>query len=153
MMDSIVATEAAPALVWSDVYALGYAEIDAVHEEFVHLVSALAHSCDDDFLVRLDDVIVHMQAHFAMEDHWMRDTAFPPAACHMAEHAAVLTSAFEARALAGTGDIAFGRQFAADLLRWFPGHVSLLDSALATWMCKRRHGVRPLVLRRSAASA
>lgn len=154
MMDAIVhSTEPAEAatLVWSDAFELGYGKIDDVHEEFVHIINTLAQSSDTDFLARLEDVIAHAQAHFDMEDSWMRETAFPPAACHIDEHAAVLKSAFEARALAGTGDIEFGRQFAADLIRWFPGHVSFLDSALATWMFKRQHGGRPLVLHRGAA--
>ena len=47
------------------------------------------------------------------------------------------------------GDVrltAIGRDFAAELERWFPGHADYLDSALAAWMCKRQFGGKPVVL-------
>ena len=31
---------------------------------------------------------------------------------------------------------------------WFPGHADYMDSALATWLVKKSHDGRPLVLRR-----
>jgi hemerythrin len=50
------------------------------------------------------------------------------------------------------GDAQVVRSFAEELAKWFPGHADYLDSALAAWMVKRRHGARPLVLRRNIAS-
>lgn len=136
------------ALHWSDALLLGLDEIDDEHREFVDLINALQRCADTDVLACLDRFIAHAQAHFAHEDDWMTSTAFPPARCHIAEHAAVLKSAFEARAMAGTGELAFARQFADDLAAWFPAHVEQLDSALATWMFKLKRGGRPVVLRR-----
>ena len=53
-------------------------------------------------------------------------------------------------ATAGFG-AATARRFAEELTRWFPGHADYLDSALAAWMVKRRHGGKPVVLRRQIA--
>jgi len=48
--------------------------------------------------------------------------------------------------LVAQGNLAIGRDFAAELERWFPGHADYLDSALAAWMCKRQFGGKPVVL-------
>jgi hemerythrin len=50
------------------------------------------------------------------------------------------------------GELHHARSLAAELARWFPGHADYLDSALAHWMVKRRHGGKPVVLRRSSAA-
>jgi hemerythrin len=83
----------------------------------------------------------------------MESTAFPPRDCHQKEHAAVLQSLQEVQALhAAFGRCDVVRSFADELARWFPGHADYLDSALAAWMSKRRHGGRPVVLKRHAAT-
>lgn len=125
--------------------------MDAVHQEFFEVVSALRH-CDE---ANVGDAIaafeLHARAHFAQEDEWMRDTGFPPRDCHIDEHAAVLASTLEVRAAveSGLAGVALAHDFAAHLLAWFPGHADYLDAALAAWMCKRRYGGKPVVLRRS----
>ena len=80
----------------------------------------------------------------------MHTTDFPPAECHVNEHAAVLRSIREVRAAlsSGTGDIQLVHDFAVYLFQWFPGHADYLDSALAAWMSKRTYGGKPLVFRR-----
>ena len=50
------------------------------------------------------------------------------------------------------GDFEAGRSLARALADWFPGHADYLDSALAHWMCKKRFGAPPVVLRRSVAA-
>jgi hemerythrin len=134
---------------WSDNYLLGFGEMDATHREFVDVVAALQGAPDTDLLVALDHFIAHAQAHFGVEDQWMRDTAFPPSDCHIEEHAAVMKSADEVRERVVLGDYSVARSFAAELQRWFPGHADYLDSALAAWMVKRRLGGKPVVLKRN----
>ena len=62
---------------------------------------------------------------------------------------AVLGSAREVEPLVAAGNIAIGREFAAELARWFPGHADYLDSALAHWLVKKSAGGKPVVLRRN----
>jgi len=138
--------------VWTDAYLVGFHKIDDVHREFVQIVQAMQSSTDAEFPTALDQFILHAKAHFGTEDAWMIETNFPPKDCHMDEHAAVMKSAEEVRSLVTTGNIAIGRSFAAELVRWFPGHADYLDSALAQWMVKRQHGGKPVVLRRGVAS-
>jgi len=127
---------------------LGYGPMDAVHMEFETLVAAPLKCVDSALQAHLARLIVHLREHFEAEDRWMRETDFPARDCHIEEHAAVLRSADEVMPLVAVGDTVVSRAFVAELQRWFPGHADYLDSALAAWMCKRRHGGRPVVLQR-----
>lgn len=142
-----------PTLQWSDALLLGYPEMDAEHQEFAQLVGLLQTVPDAELGVHLAAFEAHARRHFGTEDDWMESTGFPPRDCHQKEHAAVLQSLEEVQALhAAFGRCDVVRSFANELARWFPGHADYLDSALAAWMSKRRHGGRPVVLRRQAAT-
>ena len=143
------------AFAWSDAFLLGFNEMDATHQEFVQVVRELLDSPPDaeQLSARMRAFIAHAERHFGEEDGWMRQNEFPAADCHIDEHAAVMKSAHEVLARAETGDAATVRSFAEELVKWFPGHADYLDSALAAWMVKRRHGARPVVLRRNVASS
>lgn len=135
-------------LRWSDALLLGHDPMDRAHREFVDTVQALASAPEADLRARLDDFAEHARAHFAEEDAWMTETDFPPRECHMDEHAAVMRSVAQVRELVDKGDFSECRRLAIELMRWFPGHVDYLDSALAHWMNKRRFGGKPVILRR-----
>ena len=144
---------ASPPLPWSDALLLGYPKMDAEHREFVQLVGLLQTAPDVELGAHLAAFEAHARRHFGTEDAWMESTAFPPRDCHQKEHAAVLQSLEEVQALhAAFGRCDVVRSFADELARWFPGHADYLDSALAAWMSKRRHGGRPVVLKRHAAT-
>jgi hemerythrin len=143
----------ASTLQWRDALLLGYPEMDAEHREFAELVGLLQTAPDEELGQYLAAFEAHARRHFGTEDAWMESTAFPPRDCHQKEHAAVLQSLEEVQALHGAvGRCDVVRSFADELARWFPGHADYLDSALAAWMSKRRHGGRPVVVRRQAAT-
>ncbi|MEJ7930658.1 hemerythrin domain-containing protein [Ramlibacter sp. AN1015] len=144
-------TETTPAdsMRWHDGLLLGYAPMDRVHEEFVQCVAALQSGADAELPALMEALERHAVAHFEEEDRCMRDTGFPARDCHIDEHAAVLKSVREVRALADRGDLSECRRLAHALADWFPGHADYLDSALAHWMCKRSHGGKPVVIRRN----
>ena len=149
-MDTFAATD--EELRWSDALLLGYAPMDQTHQEFVDTVSALLHASDADMPARMADFERHARAHFGEEDRWMAETDFPARECHINEHAAVMHSVVQVRELLeAQGNTAECRRLARELMRWFPGHADYLDSALAAWMCKRRLGGKPVVLRRGVA--
>ncbi len=139
------------ALGWSDAFVLGHAPMDATHREFVELVGALQREPDERLPALLAEFEAHARRHFADEDRWMRETDFPPRDCHIDEHAAVLRSVEQVRALAAAGDLSEVRRLADALAGWFPGHADWLDSALAHWLCKRAYGGKPVVVRRDLA--
>lgn len=138
-----------PPMQWQDSLLLGYTPMDAVHEEFVHCVAALQRGTDADFANLMAELERHAVEHFEQEDRWMESTEFPARECHINEHAAVLKSVRDVRALVAQGDFSECRRLADALADWFPGHADYLDSALAHWMCKRTHGGKPVVIRRN----
>lgn len=135
---------------WSDARLLGFARMDDIHAEFYEIVRELLFSDEASVVKAVEAFERHALEHFGEEDEWMRSTAFPPRDCHMEEHAAVLKSTQEVKALIseGTAGVDLAHSFALHLFDWFPGHADHLDSALAAWMCKQKHGGKPVVLRR-----
>lgn len=145
---------AAPATFeWRPEYALGSPEMDDTHHEFVECVQAML-VCDDAqieaALARFED---HAIAHFRDEDRWMRESNFPSSGCHVDEHAAVLRSVAEVRALVQAGRFEVARALARELARWFPEHAQVMDLGLSRWMQQRRLGGAPmLIVRRDTTS-
>jgi len=136
-------------LPWTDNYLLGYTPMDDTHREFVDVVNAMLTCTDDELATNVRAFIEHAEKHFADEKAWMEASDFPATDCHVDDHNAVLGSAREVEPLVAAGNIAIGREFAAELARWFPGHADYLDSALAHWLVKKSAGGKPVVLRRN----
>ena len=141
-----------PAASWHDDLRLGYGPMDHIHDEFVVLVDTLLAANDQGVAAALAAVHVHSRDHFASEDQWMQETDFPARECHTDEHAAVLQSMQAVTRLVADGDFEAGRHLGRALADWFPGHAVYLDSALAHWMCSKRLGGKPVVLRRFPAA-
>lgn len=139
---------APPQPQWNDALLLGYAPMDALHQEFVVIVAALRATQDDQLPQQLEVMAKHLRQHFSEEDRWMVETDFPARECHMEEHAAVLRSVEQVGTQLAQGDVTECRRLAEELVKWFPGHADYLDSALAHWVCKQRLGGKPVVLRR-----
>jgi hemerythrin len=135
---------------WSDARLLGFTPMDTVHREFYDVVNALLNCTEDTVRQAISDFEAHALEHFAEEDRWMKETAFPPRDCHLDEHAAVLKSTVEVREAIHRGEagVELAQNLAEHLLDWFPGHADYLDAALAAWMCKQSFGGKPVVLRR-----
>ncbi|KAB2962483.1 hemerythrin domain-containing protein [Zoogloea sp.] len=138
---------------WTDNYLLGYTPMDDTHREFVDVVDAMLSCSDADFPARLRAFIEHAEKHFADEKAWMQASDFPATDCHVDDHEAVLNSAHEVEPLVLDGNLEIGRSFAAELVKWFPGHADYLDSALAHWLVKKKAGGKPVVLRRNVTLA
>lgn len=137
--------------VWSDTFLLGYQPMDETHREFVDLVGAIQSAPDEELDALLKAFIKHAEVHFEQERQWMAETNFPAMDCHIDEHNAVMKSLREVDALVRDDKPRIVRSLTAELVRWFPGHADYLDSALAQWMVKKRHGGVPVVLKRNLA--
>jgi hemerythrin len=134
---------------WSDKFLLGYQKMDDTHREFVELVDAMLTCPDEEMEARLNMFAEHAERHFGDENAWMESTDFPARECHVDEHAAVMNSVKQVQVLAAAGNVAIARNLAAELARWFPSHADYMDSALAQWLVRKRHGGAPVVLRRN----
>lgn len=121
-------------LAWRSEFELGLDEIDDTHRDFVALVSALQTANDGDLIERLDALRTHTQSHFAMEDEWMRETDFPPVACHSGEHARVREVFDGVLDRARQGDLKLARRLAEELTPWFEQHAATMDRMLVFWI-------------------
>jgi hemerythrin-like metal-binding protein len=146
MLEKSSATE--DVVRWDDTLLLGFHPMDDVHEEFVGLLGRLQRASIAELPDLMNALVTHTQAHFDLENTWMVDTEFPPRDCHIDEHEAVLRSINEVRQRVARGDHAMVPSLVDALADWFPRHAVHLDSALAHWMCKKRLGGKPVVIRR-----
>jgi hemerythrin len=137
-----------PGFAWHDDYALGHKAMDETHHEFVARVHALLTTDDDNLENALEAFAEHAHRHFDDEDVSMRETAYGSAGCHIDEHAAVLRSLDEVRAMLADGRTEVVRSFARALMDWFPEHVRVMDQGLARWLVQRQLGASPVVIRR-----
>ena len=140
-------------LSWSDAYLVGHPALDRQLQAFVRAIAALQAASDEHLHDRLRAVATHAALQFAQEDAWMSESRFPPADCHVQEHAAVSKSISDVDAVVRDGDLQEGRRLAAALADWLPAHAMHLDSALAHWLFTRRDEGRPVVIRRGVAAA
>jgi hemerythrin len=138
----------AEAPAFDDRLLVGHAAMDREHRTFAHDLHTLQHVDDAGFAAALQQLAEHLRAHFALEERLIEEHQFPPGACHAEEHHKVLASLDEVQALVAQGDIGIGRELAAALADWFPGHAENMDGALAIWVSRKTHGGAPVVLRR-----
>ena len=133
---------------WSDEYALGHDSMDHTHREFVACVDALLRAKDLELAKALDDFEQHARGHFTAEDLAMQESGYDSAVCHVDEHASVLKSLEEVRAVLADGHTQVVRAFARALVDWFPEHARVMDLGLARWLVQRRLGGSPVVVKR-----
>jgi hemerythrin-like metal-binding protein len=112
-------------------HALGVADMDATHREFVELAYALIVAADEDFPALFARLHEHTRAHFEHEGKLMKQCRFPATGEHNSEHLRVLGElAHFARGVA-SGRIGMARNYARSLPAWFDVHLSTMDAALA----------------------
>lgn len=128
-------------LQWSDALALGLAQMDETHEEFVDLLARVGEAVDGDLIARWAELVDHTDDHFGREDEWMRQTRFSSANCHSMQHRVVLQVMREGLKRAHEGDLPVLRMMARELALWFPQHAQSMDAALALHL--RRVGYDP----------
>lgn len=127
---------------------LGLPEMDAAHAEFEACAAALRSAAPGAHRSALQALAAHCRAHFDAERQLMESTGCPAADCHVDEHEAVMKSLHEVLAMDDAEAAPVVARLIVALDDWFPAHVDHLDSAVAHWVTKQRHGGVPLVLRR-----
>jgi hemerythrin-like metal-binding protein len=132
---------------------LGDPILDREHAELQRLIDALHQAPPQETLAALDALQAHAASHFALEDDELRRLGGANATCHLDEHAAVLRSLDEVRAVLGQpqppGQLA--SRLAAELSRWLPEHVQAMDASIASVRSKERFGGAPVQITRRIA--
>ncbi len=128
-------------LEWSAALELNAPAMDDTHREFVALLNALDEAADGDMPARMDAFIAHTEQHFAMEEQWMTETAFPPYGCHKGEHDNILEVVREVRKRIAAGELHYGTTLATALAEWFPQHAQSMDAVLALYLREKKFDV------------
>ncbi len=123
-----------PVLTWNESLALGQSVMDQTHEEFTALLNRLADVPEADAAQVLDEFVAHTQAHFAQEEQWMAQMAFPPLHCHAGEHQGVLEIAREVQRRVSAGEVHLAKVLAQATAEWFTNHAASMDAVLAMYM-------------------
>lgn len=125
---------------WHEKLALGVADMDAAHREFVDLADALGQASDDAFPELFASLQAHTRRHFEHEGRLMKRCRFPASGEHNSEHLRVLGElAHFGRALAA-GRLPMARDYVRHLPGWFASHLATMDAALAACLKKAGTG-------------
>lgn len=129
---------------------LGDPALDREHAELQRLVVALMQAPADRVPAALDALRTHAGKHFALEDADLRRVGGANATCHLDEHAAVLRSLDEVRQVLARPEPPPDMipRLAAELMRWLPEHVQVMDAGIASVRTKQRLGGAPIQITR-----
>ena len=126
-------------------HALGVAEMDATHAEFLALVAMLAESDDSDYAALFQKLLDHCRLHFLNEGRLMRIARFPALAEHEAEHHRIYADLVQMQRAVRRGRLLLPRAFVRQgLTEWFALHLNSMDAALAAHL--KRTGESRLVM-------
>lgn len=128
---------------WNDpAHALGVAEMDHTHREFVAMVNLLAEADDADFAVLFGRLLDHCRQHFSNEGRLMRVSRFPALGEHEGEHHRVYGDLVQMNRAVQRGRLMLARAYVRKgLAEWFELHLATMDSALAAHL--KRMGEAP----------
>lgn len=132
-----------PIMEWTEALAIDRDVMDDTHQAFVALLNRLGDATDGEVLAVVEEFLAHTEEHFAQEQRWMQDLAFPPLHCHVNEHEGVLQIAREVRNRVANGETRFGRVLAQAVAEWFETHAASMDTVLSLYM--KEHGYTPTV--------
>jgi hemerythrin-like metal-binding protein len=124
-------------MAWDEArHALGVAEMDEAHQEFVELSYALLVAPDEEFPVLFAQLVEHTRRHFEGEGKLMKACRFPATGEHNSEHLRVLGELSHFGRGVAVGRLGLAREYVRNLPAWFAIHLSTMDSALAACLKK-----------------
>lgn len=123
-------------LTWTPALAVGVPELDAQHQELFRRANEFLDGLGGHGPVDLERLLgflrAYAEAHFGVEEGWMREGLYPGLAAHEAEHRRFLA---ELDGLAGSeGQARPPLEVASWLVRWLHDHVLLADGAAARFI-------------------
>ena len=116
---------------WDERYALGVADMDATHRQFIDLADELVAAPDETFPALFEALREHTREHFAHEGRLMQACRFPAIGEHHGEHLRVLGELAQMARSVAAGRLGMARVYARNLPLWFSTHLATMDAALA----------------------
>jgi hemerythrin len=131
-----------PVAQWNSRFETGITRIDAQHKSLFEAVNRLAASLDSEPLGEgvkegLDFLAQYTLDHFQMEEHFMREMAYPDLASHMAEHARLVNRVQVLQARLAQGQ-PMTRDVTTFYAAWLKHHICGTDMAYVRFMKGRQ---------------
>jgi circadian clock protein KaiC len=127
---------------WDASLILGYAPVDADHAKLLEFINAFFNNLVEQggiplALSQFDPLAGHLIAHFRLEEHLMKQTAYPDAFSHIAAHTLLETQLHDLRQRITTGDAVFSTQTMQFLKDWLVTHIQTLDKSLCHYLANQ----------------
>jgi hemerythrin-like metal-binding protein len=120
-------------------HALGLAEMDDTHREFIAQVATLNAAGTAEFPALFQALVNHTREHFIAEDKLMRESKYRGIPEHMSEHNRVLGELQQLNRSLKRGHLPLVRAYVKEgLMDWFDTHVAMMDAALAMHLRKQQ---------------
>ena len=125
-----------PIIEWRDEFSTGDEAVDHEHRELIELINGLYDALvegrpTDETLDALGEVFARISAHFALEEHQMRDAAYAGYPGHKESHEELLDDIRDIMDAYEVGAFAAEREaFGARLRDWFVDHFKTHDARL-----------------------
>jgi hemerythrin len=115
-----------------EIHAVGVADMDGTHEQFVEELAVLTKASDEEFPHLFHQLALHTRAHFENEGRLMRACRFPAIGEHESDHLRVLGELAQIGRGVAKGRLGLARAYVAvGMPDWFNKHLITMDSALA----------------------
>jgi hemerythrin-like metal-binding protein len=115
-----------------EIHAVGVADMDGTHEQFVEELAKLTKASDAEFPHLFHALALHTRAHFENEGRLMRACRFPAIGEHESDHQRVLGEMAQIGRGVAKGRLGLARAYVAiGMPDWFHKHLITMDSALA----------------------
>lgn len=125
-----------PIIEWRDEFSTGDDAVDHEHRELIELINGLYDAMAEgrptgETLDALGEVFARISAHFALEEHQMRDAAYSGYPAHKESHEELLDDIRDIMDAYEVGAFAAERKaFGARLRDWFVDHFKTHDARL-----------------------
>ena len=125
-------------LQWKDEYAIGIRAVDHEHRALIDIINLLGEHLDAkrsalEVYETLGEIRTLIAAHFALEEHVMRDLHYAEYAAHKADHERLLDEIRDIVREVESGRFADLRtQLGGRVSRWFAHHFESFDARLHT---------------------
>jgi hemerythrin len=122
---------------WSPDFLIGIEELDFEHKTLIENINRLhrklaSHDDIDEIRDTMGDIHVHMQSHFALEEHLMLENDYPHYIEHKAEHNKLLDMLIEQMVKFGSASDTVDTQAVEDKLKhWIVFHIVNSDRKMS----------------------
>ncbi|MDG4577354.1 MAG: bacteriohemerythrin [Defluviicoccus sp.] len=138
-----------PFLEWKTVYRLGVEMLDYEHQDLFARLNELneellRHDEREKIEAGLGEVYARLQAHFALEERFMREHKFPGYAEHKAEHDQLLDDFMEFMLrFERDATLSYGEPEQATLKHWVVDHVLTSDLEMGRFVASHPISGKP----------